>query len=120
MAIIQCPKCGAMVSDTASFCPKCGAPIAQSAPQQQPEPAQQPYNQQPYNQQPANPYPAVQPTDAPSTGLNILSLLFPIVGWILYFVYRDKEPVKAKSCSKFAWIGFGIGLVLNIITLFAA
>ena len=115
MAIIQCPKCGAMVSDTASFCPKCGAPIAQSAPQQQPEPAQQPYNQQP-----ANPYPAVQPTDAPSTGLNILSLLFPIVGWILYFVYRDKEPVKAKSCSKFAWIGFGIGLVLNIITLFAA
>lgn len=112
MAIIQCPKCGAMVSDTATFCPKCGAPIAQSAPPPQ-QPQQQQYQQQ---QQPSyDPYPPVQPEDAPNIGLNILSVFFPIVGWVLYFVYRDKEPLKAKSCSKFAWIGFGIGMAINIL-----
>lgn len=58
--------------------------------------------------------------DEPSTGLNIFSFLFPIIGWVLYFVYRDKSPIKAKSCSKWAWIGFGVGFVLNIIAIGAA
>ena len=47
--------------------------------------------------------------------LIIFSLLIPIVGWILYFVYKDKDPVKAKSCAKFAWIGFAINLAIILL-----
>jgi hypothetical protein len=53
--------------------------------------------------------------DEPSTGLNIISLLLPIVGLILYLVYHDKTPKKANAIGKFALIGFGIGLVFSVL-----
>jgi uncharacterized membrane protein len=56
----------------------------------------------------------MEPQDL-STALKVVSLLFPIVGAILYFVHNKNEPKKAKSACTFALIGFGIGLVLNII-----
>ena len=56
------------------------------------------------------------PNDKPSVGLNILSFLFPLVGWILYFALNKTE--KAKSCSKWAWIGFVVGFVLNLLIAF--
>ena len=40
-----------------------------------------------------------------SVGLIIVSFAFPIVGWLLFFSLRKKTPVRAKSCSKAAWIG---------------
>lgn len=57
----------------------------------------------------------VQPNqeDKPSVALNILSFLFPIVGWVLYFALKKTE--KAKACSKWAWIGFIAGIILNLI-----
>lgn len=48
-------------------------------------------------------------------GLKIVSVLFPIVGAILYFVKKKDEPVAAKQACTMALIGFGIGIVLNII-----
>ena len=30
-------------------------------------------------------------------GLKVLSFCIPIAGAIIYFVYKDKAPVKAKS-----------------------
>lgn len=106
MALIQCPTCGAMVSDQAANCPKCGVPISSSASNrpayQQVAPMQQAYSSSPRE-------------DEPNIGLNILSLLFPIVGWILWGVFKNETPIKAKSCSKFAWIGFAVGVVFYII-----
>jgi hypothetical protein len=58
--------------------------------------------------------------DQPSIGLGVLSFLVPIIGWILYFVHRDESPVKAKACSKWAWIGFGVNFVLYLIALGAS
>ena len=46
MAFVQCPDCGASVSDRAPVCPKCGSPLQSTAPQQVPY---QGYNQQVYN-----------------------------------------------------------------------
>ena len=51
--------------------------------------------------------------DKPSIGLNILSFLIPIVGWILYFALEKGE--KASACAKWAWIGFGVNLLLIFI-----
>lgn len=49
------------------------------------------------------------------TGLKIVSFCFPIVGAILYFVKKGKEPRAAKQACTFALFGFGLGIVINII-----
>jgi hypothetical protein len=51
--------------------------------------------------------------DKASVWLNIVSFLFPIVGWILYFAI--KSPVKAKSCGKWGCIGFFVNFVLTLL-----
>jgi hypothetical protein len=50
-----------------------------------------------------------------STGLKVLSFCIPLAGAILYFVKKDKEPVAAKSACNMALIGFGVGIVANVI-----
>ena len=53
--------------------------------------------------------------DIPSIGLNIVSFLIPIVGLILYLVYQDKAPTKAKEIGKFALIGFGVSIACSVL-----
>ena len=91
------------------------APYQQS-PYQQPNYQQAPYQQNPY-QQPnyQQPYPAPAVADAPSTGFAILSFFFPLVGLILWLVWKDKTPLKAKSCGKGALIGVIVNVVFSII-----
>ena len=55
--------------------------------------------------------------DVPSTGLNILCFLIPIVGLIVYLSMKGSKPIKAGSAGKAALWGFGIGLVFNIISM---
>lgn len=43
-------------------------------------------------------------------GLKIVSMLFPIVGLIVYAVNIVQNPKIAKECGKWALIGFCIGL----------
>ena len=43
--------------------------------------------------------------------LKIVSMLFPIVGLIVYAVNIVQNPKIAKECGKWALIGFCIGLV---------
>ena len=81
-----CSRCGKEIMDEAVVCPNCGCAV------------------NPRNSEP----------DEPSTGLNILSFLIPIVGLILYIVYHDKTPEKAKAIGKWALIGFAVGLVLML------
>lgn len=87
-----CSHCGKEIMDAAVVCPHCGCAV-----------------------EPANNEP-----DVSSAGLNVLSLLIPLVGLILYLVYHDKEPNKAKTIGKFALIGVGIcvGLyILNVVLI---
>lgn len=51
-----------------------------------------------------------------SFGYGILSFLFPIVGWVLYYQWKQSKPVKAKQASRVAWLGFIAGLILNFIS----
>ncbi len=96
-----CRNCGKEIEDGATFCPECGASQQQpqSAPPQQP--VQQPY--------------APQTTDASSFGFAFLCFLFPIVGLILYLVWKDTLPLRAKSCGKGAIVGVIVGVVFSII-----
>lgn len=55
-------------------------------------------------------------SDAPSGGYAVLCFFFPVVGLILYLVWKDQFPMRAKSCGKGALIGV-IVYVASIIIL---
>lgn len=57
--------------------------------------------------------------DEMSAGWGILAFLFPIVGWILYFAWKDERPNAASQVAKWAWIGFGTGFLINLIAMTA-
>lgn len=121
-----CKNCGQQVDDFALACPKCGvattshtqAPPPPPPPQQYQQPVyQQPQYQQPQYQQPQYQQQYQQQYQAPvadvaSGGIKFLSFCFPIVGLILYFVWKDQKPLTAKAIIKLAIIGF---IVVNII-----
>ena len=50
-----------------------------------------------------------------NTGLKVLSFCIPIVGAVLYFVYKGEKPKKAESACHAALWGFGLGILLNIL-----
>ncbi|KAB1067544.1 hypothetical protein F6U93_10910 [Tamlana haliotis] len=49
-------------------------------------------------------------------GIKIISFLLPIVGAILYFVYKTSSPAKSKAACNFALWGVGVGILLSIIS----
>ena len=126
---MYCTKCGKFLPDGTKFCTGCGAAVSnfaagaaagfEAGAQQQTN--QQAFNQQPYDQGYAQGYynapprtvPA--PDDAPSTGFGILGFFIPLVGLILYLVWKDEYPRKAKSAGKGALIGFIVGIVMVIL-----
>ena len=57
----------------------------------------------------------VAENDQPSTGLNIISFLIPLVGLIIYLTQKDQFPVKAKSSGKSALWGVGVSFALGIL-----
>ena len=119
---MQCAYCGSQIPDGLKFCSSCGAslsteaagaPTYESAPAnagaQQPV-AQQPY-QQPYNQaQPVYAQPEPQVKDSGSIGWAILGFFIPIVGLILFLVWKGTKP----NCAKMAGIGALVGFCINV------
>lgn len=69
---------------------------------------------QPYGQQ----RPA--PEDKVDTILSIVAFCFPIVGLILYFVWKDNRPKSAKQICTVSAIGFGVGVVFYLIMVAGA
>ena len=49
-------------------------------------------------------------------GWSVLGFFFPIVGLILYLVWKDEKPVTAKAAGVGALIGFILGIVFSLIT----
>lgn len=53
--------------------------------------------------------------DAPSIGYGVLSFCFPIVGLVLYCVWREGLPQRAKSAGIGGLTGFIIGAALLLV-----
>ena len=53
--------------------------------------------------------------DAPSGGMTALGFFFPIVGLILYLVWKDQTPLKAHSAGKGALIDVIVWAALSIL-----
>ena len=57
------------------------------------------------------------PGDAPSFGFATLGFFFPVVGLILFLVWKDQTPLKSRSAGKGALIGVITSVVLSILTV---
>ena len=84
-----CSKCGAQIEDDAVICVKCGCAVA-------PE--------------------KKLSKDEKSTGFNVLAFFIPLIGLILWLIWKEDYPIKSKSIGKSALIGFCISIGLSIVT----
>lgn len=56
--------------------------------------------------------------DTPSIFANVAACCFPLVGLILYFVWKEEKPKSASAVCKWAIIGFVLGFILYGLALF--
>ena len=92
-----CKYCGKEIEDNAKFCAHCGKKLTGSAPQQGP----------------ANGSASDPSKDADSNvGFGILSFIIPLVGLVLFLVWNDKYPARAKACGIGALAGVIIGIII--------
>ena len=89
-----CSHCGAEINAAAVVCVKCGCAVA--------------------NLNPAV-VGVVNPNDAPSSGFATLGFFCPWLGLILFLIWNNSSPKKAKSCGKGALIGSIALLVLAVV-----
>lgn len=97
---MYCRKCGNQMQDGQKFCPNCGAPAEDLFGYN---------NQTPQNQ-------AGSADDNASIGWGILGFFFPLVGLILYLVWKDSKPRTAKMAGKGALIGVIVNAALSILS----
>ncbi len=90
-----CTKCGKELFDEAVICPGCGCAQDNA--------------------------PATSEKDSKSFGWALLGFFVPVAGLILYIIWKDSMPLRAKSCGKGALASVIIGVVayIFIIVLFA-
>lgn len=55
--------------------------------------------------------------DRPSFGLALLSFAFPLVGWIMYFIFKSDKPKMAKQALNSAWFGVFCSIFLCILAM---
>lgn len=84
-----CKNCGTEIDDKAYVCPKCGVKTTS--------------------------IPAPAADDAPSAGFGVLGFFLPLIGFILWLIWKDSSPLKAKSCGKGALIGVIVSIAFSII-----
>jgi hypothetical protein len=53
-------------------------------------------------------------------GIKFLCFLLPILGLILYLVWKDEKPVAASECGKFAIYGVVVGIIFSVISVIAS
>ena len=99
-----CPKCGIRFPEGKKFCDQCGSELSRVAQTDQ----QYTYNNPSYSN--------IDPQDAPSGGYAALGFFFPVVGLILYLVWKDRMPLRSKSAGKGALAGVITSVSLSILT----
>ena len=128
---MYCRNCGQELNENDRVCPACGTPVsnvkeeqktnsykenAQGAPHNGPQTYE--YNSGKTSDHQTYNYsgPDYQPSeDSGSAGWGFLGCCFPLVGLILFLVWKDNKPRSAKSAGIGAIIGVVIAATLVII-----
>ena len=131
---MYCKNCGQELRDNDRVCPACGTPVdgvreeqrpgtdrgtAQGAPQTGTQTYEYGANKASGNQTFNYEGPEYQSSnDSGSVGWGFLGCCFPLIGLILFLVWKDNKPRSAKSAGIGAIIGAVIFVVLTAL-LFA-
>lgn len=83
-----CTKCGKEYADGATVCMGCGCPIDSVTPAK---------------------------NDSSAFGFGVLGFFFPLVGLILWLVWKDDRPKRAKASGIGALIGVIVGFIWGIV-----
>lgn len=95
-----CKYCGKMLPEGADICPNCGKAQSES-------PVQIVQRQD-----------VADPNDRPNFGYAFLGFLLPVIGLILYLVWKDDDtPLRARSCGRGAAVGFVIYFLLVLVCI---
>ncbi len=86
-----CKTCGKEINDNAVICPNCGCAT---------------------DNKPVN---FSKPNDTGHIGWGFLGFFFPLIGLILYLVWKEEKPITAKVAGKGALIGVIVSIVLSIL-----
>lgn len=89
---MYCKKCGKEIDDNAVICPSCGC-------------ATDKYEQKNFKNE----------SDSSSAGWAVLGFLFPLIGLILYLVWKEELPLRAKSIGKGALISVIVNVVIGLL-----
>lgn len=89
---MYCHHCGQEVMTGTKICPYCGADLNTHKERVR----------------------TISENDAPSRGFAALSFFFPVIGLILYVIWRREYPLKAKSCIEGSIAGIIIHVFFNI------
>lgn len=100
-----CKSCGKEIGDNEVFCSYCGA--AQNAQDTRPTGQYQQYQQ--YQPAPA------EPEDKGGFLWGLLGCCIPIVGLILFLVWKDTKPNSAKAAGIGALVSVIVGVVFYIL-----
>lgn len=103
---MYCPNCGERIPDGSKYCPVCGAPVSGDI-----------NSRGTYGNAPA------YNNDSGSFGWAVLGFFIPLVGLILYLVWKDEKPKSAKRAGKGALVSviiYVIIMVIYLIVMFAA
>ena len=103
---MRCNVCNNEVKEGALFCTNCGAKIQNNV--------QQNYNVQQNNVQ-QNYNVNYTESEGSKFGWGVLGFFFPIVGLILFLVWKSDKKKASKAAGIGALIGFCISIVLSII-----
>ncbi len=131
-----CQYCGKPLAEDAAFCCACGkATVSAEAPTETPvEPtpaAQQPVTPPQYTAMPMQPpvqpqqppyppyqpYPPAKPYDNGSFGWAVLGFFVPLVGLILFLLWKDDKPRSAKRAGLGALVGFIVNILVTVVPL---
>lgn len=118
-----CPKCGQDVVDGSQMCPTCGQSLvatSDSAPVMdavQPTVSPSPEVNEPAQVMANETETMVSPTAKGGIGWAILGFFIPIVGLILFFIWKKDKPGDAKMAGIGALISVILGIVLVVISL---
>ena len=124
-----CRNCGNQVADNAVFCPVCNAKLQDVVDQQYQPQYQQPYQQPQYQQPYQQPYQQEAPKNFLVESI-LVTLCCCLPFGIVAIIYASKVSNlvamgdlngaynAAKQAKMWCWIGFGIGIVINCLSVF--
>ena len=93
---MYCPNCGTNIDSNAETCIHCGVNVRN-------------FNPNSYRLE----------NDKSNIWVNLLSLCcVPILGIVMYFVWKDKQPKAAGHALLFGIIGFVIYIIFSIVMMF--